>query len=124
VTANAECNSCWAIEGKTWFTSRHHRETPQRIEDGEADVGIVWTTEVIEAKAEGRAIDGVPIPDGLNKKDEVGYAIGALRTGRNPYNAMRFLSYLGSDRAQGIYAKYGFVPASDAELKLKPLLTQ
>ena len=31
VTANAECKSCWAIEGKTWFTSRHHRETPQRI---------------------------------------------------------------------------------------------
>jgi ABC-type molybdate transport system substrate-binding protein len=124
VTGNAECNSCWAIEGKTWFTSRHHRETPQRIEDGEADVGIVWTTEVIEAKAEGRAIEGVPIPDGLNKKDEVGYAIGALATGRNPYNAMRFLSYLATDRAQNIYAKHGFIPASTEELKLKPLLTQ
>jgi ABC-type molybdate transport system substrate-binding protein len=124
VTANAECRSCWAIEGKTWFTSRHHRETPQRIEDGEADVGIVWTTEIIEAKAEGRAIEGVPIPDELNMRDKVAYAIGALSTGRNPYNAMRFLSYLGSDRAQGIYEKYGFLGATDQELKLKPLMTQ
>ena len=123
VTANAECKSCWAVEGKTWFTSRHHRETPQRIEDGEADVGIVWTTEVIEAKTEGRDIDGVPIPAPLNKQDKVNYAIGALADGRNPYNAYRFLSYLGTDRAQGIYASYGFVPASTEELKLKPLMT-
>jgi hypothetical protein len=25
VTAGAECRSCWAIEGKTWFTSRHRQ---------------------------------------------------------------------------------------------------
>ena len=62
VTAGKQCKSCWAIEGRTWFTSRHHRETPQRIENGEADVGIVWTTEVAHAKAEGRAIAGVAIP--------------------------------------------------------------
>ena len=123
VTGGAECKSCWAVEGKTWFTSRHHRETPQRIEDGEADVGIVWTTEVIEAKAEGRAIDGVPIPAPLNKQDKVSYAIGALKDGRNPYNAARFLSYLGTEKAQSIYASYGFVPASTEELKMKPLQT-
>lgn len=121
VTGNAECKECWAVEGKTWFTARHHRETPQRIEEGIADVGIVWTTEVIEARAEGRAIDGVAIPAPLNKQDKVSYAIGSLSTGRNPYNASRFLSYLGTDRAQSIYASYGFVPASTEELKLKPL---
>ncbi|MBD3679999.1 MAG: substrate-binding domain-containing protein [Rhodobacteraceae bacterium] len=62
VTGNAECKSCWAVEGKTWFTSRHHRETPQRIEEGQADVGIAWTTEVIESNVEGPAIEGVAIP--------------------------------------------------------------
>jgi len=124
VTGNAECSECWAIEGKTWFTARHHRETPQRIEEGIADVGIVWTTEVIEAKREGRAIDGVAIPDELNQKDAVGYAIGLLKTGRNPYNGSRFLSYLSTDRAQGIYQSYGFLPASDSDLRLKPLVAQ
>lgn len=121
VTGNADCKSCWAIEGKTWFTSRHHRETPDRIEKGEADVGIVWTTEVIEAKKEGRKIDGVAIPDDMNKSDKVGYAIGALNTGRNPENAKVFLDYLASQEAQDIYAQYGFVPASDEERKMKPL---
>lgn len=121
VTGNAECKECWAVDGKTWFTSRHHRETPQRIEEGKADVGIVWTTEVVYAKAEGRGVDGVEIPAPLNQIDKVGYAIGALGNGRNPYNAMRFLAYLGTDGAQSIYKSYGFIPASDAELKLKPI---
>ena len=53
--------------------------------------------------------------------DKVGYAIGTLSTGRNAYNAMRYMAYLGTEEAQAIYAKYGFVPATDAELKLKPI---
>jgi ABC-type Fe3+ transport system substrate-binding protein len=121
VTGGAECRSCWAVDGKTWFTSRHHRETPDRIEKGEADVGIVWTTEVVHAKAQGRKIDGVAIPAPLNQQDKVGYAIGGLKTGRNPYNAMRYLAYLGTPEAQAIYAKYGFISATDAELKIKPI---
>jgi ABC-type molybdate transport system substrate-binding protein len=121
VTANAKCRSCWAIKDKTWFTSRHHRETPHRIQNGEADVGIVWVTEVVHAKAEGQKVDGVAIPAPLNKQDKVGYAIGVLKDGRNAYNAMRYLAYLGTDHAQGIYEKYGFVRASQSELRLKPL---
>jgi ABC-type molybdate transport system substrate-binding protein len=121
VTANAECKSCWAIEGKTWFTSRHHRETPDRIEKGEADVGIVWVTEVVEARKHSRKIDGVAIPAPLNKADKVGYAIGALSTGRNAVNAQAYLDYLATDAAQKIYASYGFVPASAEELKLRPI---
>lgn len=121
VTGGAECKSCWAVPGKTWFTSRHHRETPTRIEAGEADVGIVWVTEVVYAKANGRGIDGVSIPAPLNQQDRVGYAIGALKTGRNTFNAMRFLAYLGTPEAQAIYGKNGFVGATDEELKLKPI---
>ena len=121
ITGGAECKSCWAIEGKTWFTSRHHRETPDRIEKGEADVGIVWTTEVVHAKAEGRPVDGVAIPAPLNKIDKVNYAIGAMKNGRNGENAARYLSYLASDEAQGIYESYGFIRATSEELSLKPL---
>jgi ABC-type molybdate transport system substrate-binding protein len=121
VTGNAECKSCWAIEGKTWFTSRHHRETPARIEAGEADVGIVWTTEVVHANATDRGVEGVSIAAPLNQQQNVGYAIGALNTGRNTDNAMRYLAYLATPEAQAIYVKYGFLGASDAELKLKPI---
>ena len=120
VTGGAQCKSCWAVPGKTWFTSRHHRETPHRIENGEADVGIVWTTEVIEAKKEGRAIDGVAIDDKYNKGDKVGYAIGILKEGKNQENAQRYLDYLKTDDAQNIYASYGFGKAFAEDLEQKP----
>ena len=121
VTGGKECKSCWAVEGKTWFTSRHHRETPHRLETGEADVGIVWTTEVSYAKREGRPIDGVQIPPPYNKQEKVGYAIGPMSNGRNAANANHFLIYLATPDAQNIYASYGFLPATDSELKLKAL---
>jgi molybdenum ABC transporter molybdate-binding protein len=121
VTANAECKSCWAIKDKTWFTSRHHRETPHRIETGEADVGIVWATEVAYGKSQGRPIDGVAIDAPLNKQGKVGYAIGALTDGRNQEAAKRYIDYLASDDAQGIYEKYGFIRATKEELTPKPL---
>ncbi|WP_206453622.1 molybdate ABC transporter substrate-binding protein [Aurantimonas marina] len=121
VTGNADCKGCWAVEGKTWFTERHHRETPDRIEAGEADVGIVWETEVRHAKAEGRKIDGVEIPASQNQQDKVAYAIGKLTKGRNSDNAETFLDYLRSDEAQAIYENYGFVRASADELTSKPI---
>jgi len=121
VTGNADCKGCWAVEGKTWFTERHHRETPDRIEAGEADVGIVWETEVRYAKAEGRKIDGVEIPASQNQQDKVAYAIGTLTNARNPDNAETFLDYLRSDEAQAIYESYGFVRASKDELASKPI---
>lgn len=121
VTGGKSCKGCWAVPGKTWFTQRHHRETPLRIETGEADVGIVWATEVTHAKLQGRNIDGVPIPDPYNMAHKVGYAIGVLKSGRNQDNAMRYLSYLATDDAQDIYAQYGFIRANEGELKLKPI---
>ena len=121
VTGGKECRKCWAVPNKTWFTARHHRETPYRIENGEADVGIVWTTEVTKAKADGRPIDGVPIPEPYNMQHKVGYAIGKLTDGKNQANADKFLKYLGTDAAQDIYAKYGFLKASEEERKVKPI---
>ncbi len=121
VTADKKCRGCWAIKDKTWFTKRHHRETPFRIENGQADTGIVWTTEVKHAKAGNRAIEGVSIPAPYNMAHKVGYAIGTLKSAKNPYNGYRFLSYLGTEDAQNIYNQYGFVKASTDDLKLKPI---
>jgi len=119
VTGDQKCKSCWAVPNKTWFTQRHHRETPARIESGEADVGIVWTTEVAYAKAQGRKVDGVAIEAPFNKQDKVGYAIGALSQGKNSKNAERFLSYLTTADAQAIYEKFGFGRASADDLKMR-----
>ncbi len=121
VTGGKKCRSCWAIKGKTWFTSRHHRETPIRLLEGKTDVGVVWATEIIYQRQIGRKIEGIDIPAPYNMADKVAYAIGALKTGRNPYNAMRFLAFLGTDKAQSIYAKHGFITATQRERRLKPL---
>ncbi len=121
VTAGKECEGCWAVDGRTWFTERHHRETPQRIESGKADVGIVWSTEVAHAKAEGRKVEGVAIPPKLNMGNKVAYAIGILKSGRNQKNAKRYLDYLRGGKAQNIYASYGFGKVNKKELKLKSL---
>lgn len=121
LSGGKDCKGCWAVQDKVWFTERHHRDTPQRIEEGKADVGIVWTTEVQEAVAEGRAVEGVEIAAPLNQQDKVSYAIGMLNTGRNPDAAAKFLDYLATDAAQEIYASYGFVPATKDELTLKPI---
>jgi len=119
VTGGQKCKKCWAVPQKTWFTARHHRETPYRIENNQADVGIVWTTEVAHAKAEGRKIDGVAIKAPYNKQDKVAYAIGKMTKGKNQSNAQTFLAYLATDKAQNIYKSYGFVPATKDELKVK-----
>lgn len=71
VTGGAKCKSYWDVKGKTWFTSRHHRKTTHRIEQGEADTGVVWTTEVAYAKRKGRPIDGVAVPVAFNKQDRL-----------------------------------------------------
>jgi hypothetical protein len=34
---------------------------------------------------------------------------------------MRYIAYLGTDDAQNIYARYGFIKASASDLTLKPI---
>ncbi len=122
VTGGAKCKSCWAVPNKTWFTSRHHRETPYRIENNQADVGIVWVTEVVEGVKKGRQVEGVAIPAPYNMAHKVAYAIGVLTEGRNQDNANRYMQYLATEQAQDIYASYGFGKATKEELTIKAIL--
>jgi ABC-type molybdate transport system substrate-binding protein len=121
VTGGKQCKECWAVEGKTWFTDRHHRDTPTRIEKGQADVGIVWTSEVVYNMAEGRQVEGVEIPDPYNMKDKAGYVIGIMSKAKNKDNAQTYIKYLETKDAQAIYAKHGFAEASSDELKMRPI---
>jgi ABC-type molybdate transport system substrate-binding protein len=102
-----------AAAGTTRFTDVHHRETPDRLMKGEADAGNVWITEYLEYERQGWPIDKVePGPD-LDMRDQVKYVIGRVdRTAKNTANADKFLAFMKSREAQGIYAKYGFVPAA------------
>ncbi|MGQ9513220.1 molybdate ABC transporter substrate-binding protein [Thermodesulfitimonas sp.] len=97
-------------EGTTIFTLVHHRETPLRIRKGTVDVGPVWATEVMHAQQEGLPVEMVEPGAELDQRDKVNYYIAALTDAPHPENAHKFLAFIRSPEAQGIYARYGFLP--------------
>jgi ABC-type molybdate transport system substrate-binding protein len=120
IAAGKMCYSCQTTPNN-WFTSVHHRETPERIRKGESDAGIVWATEVLEAARDGAPVEGVTLPPEDSLRDEVAYAIGVLKTSPRSATAASYLEFLRSKPARDAYTKYGFVYASEQGLRLKPI---
>lgn len=113
------CSDCWINGGKIWFSGNHYREIPALVENGTVDVGIVWTSEILRAFGDELAVEGVPLHPHQNKGEKAQYILGLMKGGKNSPDAEAFALYLGTKRAQFILTKYGFVPATDAELALK-----
>lgn len=95
--------------GTTVFTRVHHRETPLRIERGEADVGPVWATEIQHARASGLRIDVVEPGEQLDQRERVNYYIARLANAPNSENADKFINFINSPAAREIYREHGFV---------------
>jgi ABC-type molybdate transport system substrate-binding protein len=120
VSGGKKCRSCQTTKNN-WFTSVHHRETPERISDGRSDTGFVWITETIRAQHLGSPVEAVKLPPEDSLRDEVAYAIGALSSSPHAQAASQYLAFLGTPAAAAAYSKYGFVNASPQELALKPI---
>lgn len=97
-------------EGTTILTVVHHRETPRRIKMGTVDVGPVWATEIQHARQTDLAVDMVDPGEGLDQREKINYYICKLKDSANPENGEKFLKFIKSPMAQGIYEGYGFVP--------------
>ena len=97
-------------KGTTILTLVHHRETPERILKGEADVGPVWATEVVYARSQGLKVEAVEPGENIDQRSRVNYFIAKLKNSPNPSNAENFLEFIKSREAQKIYEKYGFMP--------------
>lgn len=102
-------------EGTTILTTVHHRETPLRIEKGEADVGPVWSTEIKHAKQNNLPVDVVEPGEDLDQRKKINYYICLIKGSANQENGTKFLQFIKSAKAQGIYQKYGFVPHFSAK---------
>jgi molybdate transport system substrate-binding protein len=74
---------------------------------GEADAGIVYTSD-IAGEAAGQ-VDRLDIPDELNTI--ASYPIAALNDSPNAAAARAFVDFVLSPAGQGILAEHGFVPA-------------
>lgn len=96
-------------EGTTILTIVHHRETPLRLKKGTVDVGPVWATEAVHARAQGLDFEVVEPGERLDQRHRVNYYIARLTNAPNPENAEKFISFILSEEAQNIYKKYGFV---------------
>ena len=72
---------------------------------GEADAGIVYTTDVLGANA--GKVQKLDIPDALNTLAT--YPIGVLTDSKNAALAKKFFDYILSTDAQTVLAKYGFI---------------
>lgn len=95
--------------GTTLLTTVHHRETPLRLVRGEADVGPVWYTEIVEAKRGGLEVEGVEVGPELDQREAINYYIAPLRTGPNPDNARKFLQFITTPQARDIFRNCGFI---------------
>lgn len=120
IAAGQDCVACQTTPNN-WFTAVHHRETPQRIAAGQSDAGVVWRTEVLQALRTGAAVEAIDLPAQDSLRDEVSYAIGRLDGSPHATAAQAWLDFIASKAAQDIYRGYGFVGASDDDLKPKPI---
>jgi ABC-type molybdate transport system substrate-binding protein len=120
ISGGKECVSCQTTKNN-WFTAVHHRETPDRLKAGQSDAGVVWKTEVLEAHRAGADVDAVLLPDEDSLRADVAYVIGAMNASPHRKDADAFLAFLQSPQGQDAYAKFGFVKASEVDLKLRPI---
>jgi len=120
ISAGKECVSC-STTPNNWFTAVHHRETPERIKAGTSDAGIVWKTEGLEALREGANVEAVELPAQDSLRNEVSYAVGAIKTSSRQRAADAFLDFLRSPEGQDAYAQFGFVKATATELEAKSI---
>lgn len=120
LTGGQQCKSCQATP-TTYFTSVHHREIPAALKAGTTDAGIVWASEVGYARKMGVPDQGVPLPPQDSLVHEVAYAIGPLSDAAHPKAATAYLRFLASKAGQDVYARYGFIRATKADLRIRPI---
>jgi ABC-type molybdate transport system substrate-binding protein len=97
-------------QGTTLLTTVHHRQTPERLLSGEADVGPVWATEVAHARQQNLPLAGLEVGPDLDQRDKVNYFACPITTGRNQQNGRAFLNFLKTRTAQEILSRFGFTP--------------
>jgi len=77
-----------------------------KVSLGEADAGIVYTTDA--ASAEAGTIQTIAIPDQTNIR--ASYFIAPMSGSKHPAEAKLFIDYVLSQSGQDILTKYGFIP--------------
>ncbi len=99
--------------GEAVLTAIHHRQTPMKLMQGQADVGVTWRSEAIFQESVGHPLRHVDLPAAQNVSAV--YAAAQVRGAPHPAAAQAWLAFLKSAQAQAILARYGFT-AVDSEV--------
>jgi molybdate transport system substrate-binding protein len=75
---------------------------------GEADAGIVYTSDISRAAAD--KVNNIDIPDELNVI--ASYPIAPVKNSKNAATAQQFVTYVLSSDGQDVLEKYGFLPVA------------
>lgn len=86
------------------------RAVLSKVALGEADAGIVYSSDITPAAAD--QVGRLDIPDGLNTI--ASYPIAPTVDASDPALAQRFVEYVLSDQGQAILEQFGFLPADAA----------
>jgi molybdate transport system substrate-binding protein len=81
------------------------RQVVAKVQLGEADAGIVYTSDAVSASA----LKTIEIPAGMNVI--AAYPIAPLAKSKNSDLAKAFITYVLSPDGQAILQKWGFAPA-------------
>ena len=84
------------------------RSVLSKVVLGEADAGIVYTSDVALDAAQ---VARIEIPDALNTV--AAYPIAAVSDAENPALAQAFIEYILSPAGQSVLAEYGFIPVTE-----------
>lgn len=120
LSAGKECQDCNGAPN-VYFAVVHHREIPNGIKTGTADVGIVWATEYQNALAHQLPVSVVNLPEQDSMKNEVNYLAASNSGAPHGKAAAEYLQFLGTEEAQKVYAQFGFIKASTEELVIRAI---
>lgn len=95
-----------AVEGNVVSYEANVRAVLSKVVLGEADAGIVYTSDV--AGEAGLKVQQITIPDALNTI--AAYPIAPLGSAAQPDEARRFVEFVLSQEGQSILAGHGFIP--------------
>lgn len=95
--------------GTTFLTRIHHRQSPLRVLQGEADAAPVWSTEAwFQQQILHHPVETVAIPAAQNSVAT--YTAAVMKSAPHAQAARDFVKFMAGAQARAIYAKYGFQP--------------
>lgn len=100
-----ESQNIWKVIEPKVVATENVRGALAAVASGNVDAGIVYKTDAMTSKEVSVAYE-VP----ADQTPPIIYPIAATKSSKDPGKAIRFIAFLRTEKAAGIFRKHGFVP--------------